>query len=65
MATETTEPWSDWDAENAGFECEIGVGLTIADDIAEHHNGSRWMSWDETVAFYLWLGKKIEAANGK
>ncbi len=52
--------WSDWDAEAAGFVFEAGVGLTIADN-----SGTRWLSWDETVALHEWLGRKmLEVVNG-
>lgn len=63
---ETTASWSDWDAENFGITCEPGVSVDIADDLRGLSNGSRWMSWDQTIAFHAWLGKKIEEiANGR
>jgi len=48
---EEAEPgWSNWDAENMGFACEPGIGLT---------SDQRWLSWDETLCLHKWLGAKI------
>lgn len=56
-----TTRWSDWDAETRGFECEAGVGLTVLDDMpCAGPDGSRWLSWEETVAMHAWLGAKIK-----
>lgn len=60
--SQTTADWSDWDAESAGFACELGVGLTIADDISGVSQGSRLLCWTEVVAFHKWLGEKIVGA---
>jgi hypothetical protein len=47
-----------FDAYTARFLYEHLVGLTI------YPNGSSlWLSWDETVALYEWLGQKIEEAS--
>lgn len=62
-SNDTPLAWSDLDAENAGFEIEPGVGLTVADDVAHVHSGSRWFSWAETVAFSKWLAAKVETEN--
>lgn len=51
--------WSDFDAECQGFTFEAGAGLTILDDIRHAHAGSRWLSWDETVALAKWLAEKV------
>jgi hypothetical protein len=59
-ATNSTTPsWSDWDAENWGFTCEAGVGLTVLDNMKGLTNDSRWLCWNEVVAFHGWLGEKI------
>src|SRR5579859_3099999 len=52
---EETEPgWSNWDAENMGFACEPGIGLT---------SDQRWLSWDETLRLHKWLSAKISGAS--
>lgn len=56
--------WSDWDAEAVGFECQPNVGLTVTDDTPPGDHGSRWFSWEETVALHEWLGGKIWEASG-
>lgn len=55
--------WSDWDAENAGFLCEPGVGLTMIDHVRRSYGEvqERWLSWDEAVALHAWLTQKIAA----
>jgi hypothetical protein len=62
-ASQTPDAWSDWDAENMGFHCEPGVGLTVDDDLkGASDDASRWLSWEEVLRMHAWLGRKIEDA---
>lgn len=62
---QTTNHWSDRDANEAGFSVDHGSdgGLQIDDDGYDARpHGHRWLSWSEANRLHEWLGRKIDEA---